>query len=535
MKKIFKSALFMLTVTTGLTLASCSDDDLPAADALFRPVLTEADNIEHGLDENLSPYMDITWDQYTDATEYVLSAVANDGSDSQTITTEATECTFRNLQYDKEYNVSIRCVNSATGLQSKDFTITTTTMDYPTHLSSIGASDVIDIAAKVSWSGVEYDSLQVIKDSNDSLVTTVELTPEDNVAKTVTVSGLAPKTTYRVAAYTNDNYLGKKRFTTTAEEDFGDVAVVDLRNLDDEEGYKYLTTEHLQEIADQYPDQNVTIVLKGGNHYRLQGLNLPQTAGTIKFITGLSLAGYAVFDCASEFGVPNGVTIGGLELEKVNFYDYEGNKTSSNFGGHYLINQQSDGNLKNLTFKNCQIKYKRGVVRARTALMVDNLTFDDCVLDSIGGYGITTAEDNASVKNIKAVNSTFANCEKLFVATKNVVPESVSIESCTFVYCNKKNNIFDFGKDFGNLKVKNCLFGKGWANDNNGYNKTKPECTDVYFTSDYSWALNADGIPNKPIGETIKETTDELFQNPALSDFTLKVKGFTFGDPRWYE
>ena len=80
----------MLTVTTGLTLASCSDDDLPAADALFRPVLTEADNIEHGLDENLSPYMDITWDQYTDATEYVLSAVANDGSDSQTITTEAT-------------------------------------------------------------------------------------------------------------------------------------------------------------------------------------------------------------------------------------------------------------------------------------------------------------------------------------------------------------------------------------------------------------------------------------------------------------
>ena len=52
MKKIFKSMLLFMAVTAGLGfLASCSDDDLPAADGLFRPVI-DSDNISHGLDEN---------------------------------------------------------------------------------------------------------------------------------------------------------------------------------------------------------------------------------------------------------------------------------------------------------------------------------------------------------------------------------------------------------------------------------------------------------------------------------------------------
>ena len=130
-----------MAVTTGMTLSSCSsDNNLPAADALFRPVLTENNNIEHGLDENLSPYMIVTWDNFTDATQYVITAVANDGSDSQTITTDTTICQFNNLQYDKEYNVSIHCENTTTGLASKDFTLTTTTLDYPTKLASISTA-----------------------------------------------------------------------------------------------------------------------------------------------------------------------------------------------------------------------------------------------------------------------------------------------------------------------------------------------------------------------------------------------------------
>jgi hypothetical protein len=60
MKKILKSMLLFAAVTTGTVgFVSCSDDNLPQADALFRPVITESGNIEHFLDGDLVPYMTI--------------------------------------------------------------------------------------------------------------------------------------------------------------------------------------------------------------------------------------------------------------------------------------------------------------------------------------------------------------------------------------------------------------------------------------------------------------------------------------------
>ncbi|MCH5310487.1 MAG: DUF5123 domain-containing protein [Prevotella sp.] len=548
MKKIFKSMLFLLAASTSVVLTSCSDDDLPTADALFRPVITESDNIEHGLDDNLSPYMIVTWDNYTDATEYVITAEANDGSDTKTITTEETTCTFTNLEYDKEYNVSLRCVNTNTGLQSKDYTLTTTTLDYPTKLLTPGATDIIDVAARISWSDIVYDNLEIYKDSNDSLVTSVVLTDADNAVKNVIVEGLAPKTTYQARVYVNDQYLGKKRFTTSAEESY-DGVVVDLRKEDmsDDDLYKWFSAAHLEEIVSEYPDQDITIVLKGGLHYRLQSLNLPQTTGTIKFVTGLTLEGNAIFDCASEFGVPNGVTVGGITLEKINFLDYEGNKTSDNYGGHYLINASTSGHLENMTFKSCQIKYKRGIIRARSTFQLDNLVFDDCIIDSIGGYGIAMAEDQACVYNMTMNNTTCANVQRTFVNDQKSVAGNNTITNCTFVYCVGASRNFDDITDCKSFTIKNCLFGipgetpqntsttfSGWNSKCNPV----PTADDCYFTSDVEWKMGGD--PPTPTaqfaGTTIGTDTKGTFKDPEHSDFTIiNTKELqNVGDPRWY-
>ena len=50
MKKIFKTMLLLATVTTGMgAFVSCSsDNDLPKADALFRPIINTSDNLELG-------------------------------------------------------------------------------------------------------------------------------------------------------------------------------------------------------------------------------------------------------------------------------------------------------------------------------------------------------------------------------------------------------------------------------------------------------------------------------------------------------
>ena len=148
MKKIIKSILLLAAITTGLvSFVSCSDDDdLTKADALFRPIITETDNIEQGLDDNLVPYVLVKWDNYTSANQYTVKMEAADGSDSKEITTSDLFCRFDNLKYDKEYFVYISSANTATGLSSKPYSITITTTDYPTNLSSVAATDIIDNA-----------------------------------------------------------------------------------------------------------------------------------------------------------------------------------------------------------------------------------------------------------------------------------------------------------------------------------------------------------------------------------------------------
>ena len=116
MKKTVKSLLLIAAVIMGMgTFVSCSDDDLPKADALFRPVINEDDNIEHGLDANDSPYMIINWDRYASANQYSVKIEANDGSDTREIKTDTTVYRFDNLQYDRIVIESIYTDNNNVG------------------------------------------------------------------------------------------------------------------------------------------------------------------------------------------------------------------------------------------------------------------------------------------------------------------------------------------------------------------------------------------------------------------------------------
>ena len=103
MRKIFKTMLLLAAVTTGMgTFVSCSDDDdLPKADALFRPIINSDDNLELGLDDNNVPYMNVKWDNYTDANQYTVKVVPVDASvAAKEITTSELSCSFTGLEYD---------------------------------------------------------------------------------------------------------------------------------------------------------------------------------------------------------------------------------------------------------------------------------------------------------------------------------------------------------------------------------------------------------------------------------------------------
>ncbi len=569
MKKIFKSALLFLAMATCTGfLASCDDDDESSLNGLFRPVI-DSDNISHYLDENNSPYMIVTWDNYSNANQYTVKIEANDGSDTREVVTDTTFFRFDNLQYDKEYNVSIFSSNTAKGLSSKEFTLTTTSLDYPTQLSTLSTSDIIDIAARVRWSDeAVLDQLKVFSDNDDALVADVKVSSSDLTSLQKVVYNLKPSTTYRVEAYYNGDYKGKRRFTTTASEKFeGDV--IDLRGLDADTAWKWFSTGSTSAYANTldslinngYKDKNFTIVLEGGTLYRISTIEVPATKGIITFVTGLSLAGEAQLGVEGNFRVAGNSEVGGMVFEKIAFTDTENKPRTQDdhYGATYVFNlNQSGGNIGLLRFKDCSIKYKRGVCRIQTTGAIETVEFDNCVIDSISGYGLTNADNaGAAINNVKIVNTTVSNAEKICVNTKGTAqPNSLVVENCTFVYCIADNKpFFDFNnKNWDGFKdkftMKNCIIGRGGRNTGaeittgiTGWSGSiQPTCSDIFLTSDVIWTPTSEEDPSPKAAfpaTTLSTNTKETFKDPLKSNFLIITKDLggdkpTPGDPRWY-
>lgn len=549
MKKIFKTMLLLAAITTGTgTIVSCSsDDDLAKADALFRPIINEDDNLELGLDANNVPYMIVKWDNYTDADQYTVKVEPADASASaKEITTSDLTCRFDGLEYDKEYFVYISSANTKNGLSSKPYSLTTTTPDYPTKMQSPAATDIIDIAARIKWSGASFTKLVVIKDSDLEQVGEFEVSDADNAAGEKIVNGLQPKTTYRVEAYNGTTYLGKKRITTGAADVF-EGNIVDLRGWNENDSYKFIENCLDSLMTQAYPDKNITIVLEGGMKYRLKATKLHSTAGVITFVTGQTLAGYAEFEVNSNFDLDTEAQVGGLIFEKINIWGAQPDASDGNFGGQYVFNIAGKGSKIDLIrFVGCDIKWKRGVLRQKdNASTVVKFEIDNCTLDSIAGYGIANSDkEGCVVQNIKVTNSTFSTCKVLFTNTKGkTAPNNIIIENCTFVNCPQGGKFITDFKDnapTGDFKFKNCLFGPGqgelaiWSGD------AKPDGSDIFYTSDIVWKpVNAETDPS-PVaqleGTTISTNLSGTFKDWANGDFTiLNTKELKkVGDPRWY-
>lgn len=564
MKKIIDSLLLIAFLAAGIfTLASCSDDDDEGTSRLFRPVLS-SDKIKSALDANNIPYIEVKWDAFADANLYRLTLEPTDGSEPIVVETDSSAYVFENLPYDTEFNLKIKALNTSRGVESKDFATSVTTRDFPTQLQKFTTTNIIDTQVRVVWNTQDgetlYDELRILDPITLEIIESVPVTEEDLLAGEKIIRNLQPSTQYRVEAYLGGAYQGKQTFKTTSSENY-EGTVVDLRGLTAEESYKWFSMSStsayanaLDSLVQSYPDQDITIVLQGGVKYRVPTVDVPSTNGKITIVTGLSLAGEAELGVEGNFGVASGATVQEMAFNKVFFTDTDNKpRTSSNYGGAYLFNfNRSGAKLNNLKITNSQIKYKRGVCRIQTSATIDNVEIDNCVLDSIGGYGIVNLDNAGAVVNhISMTNSTASNCSKTFVGTKmSTLISSLNIENCTFVYCIPDNkSFFDFkAKPIADFNVKNCLFGRagetwkvdvttgitGWSGD------VKPNLSNCMFTNDIIWVLDAvTSVPKAQLdGTTLKYSTKEIFADPDKSNFKIKditeLTDAKCGDPRWY-
>lgn len=550
MKHIFniKTLLLSLALGTGTLMASCDDDDdVTKADALFRPIVSET--VISG------QWIEVNWDRYEGADYYDLTLTGKDGLELAA-ETDTTFYRFEGLNYDTDYTIKVRSHSKSSGLESKYFVVPTiTTLDFPTKLKGVEA---IDNMALVSWDEDTYTNLKLFHQvtpegstvKEEELLEDYTLTDADLSAKEVIFENLEPENNYVVRAYNNGNYLGKKVFTTAAPEAYEGV-VANLRSLTAEESYSYLSQSFFNDTIAKYPDQDITIVLEGGRKYELNGtITLPATQGTIKIVTGLSLKGDAIIEVAGNYNAEG--AIGGFVAEKIKFSEHpKALKTGKNFGDKYIFNLDKSGaSISTVEFKSCDIRYKRGICRIKTGASIDNFIMDDCIVDSIGGYGVTNADnDAANFKHIKISNSSFSHCEKLFVQGKNSNAEGTfSATNCTFVYNMKSGNnyMFDFSKEkfTEDPTLKNCIFGPGSNSGKAGaYSafraaKGTMMVDNCYGTNDIQWYV-AEGATEpastfelKPTGEDVNGT----FKDAKKNNFTLLINDLKSiaGDPRWW-
>lgn len=561
MKHIFniKSLLFTLVLGIGALVASCEDDDdVTKADALFRPIVGET--VYSG------QWIELNWDRYQGADYYDLTLSGKDGLEL-TAETDTTFYRFEGLNYDTDYVIKIRSHSKSSGLQSQYYVVPTiTTTDFPTKLKGVEA---IDNMALVSWGEDVYTNLKLFHvvtlegstEKEEILLKDSVLTEADLKAGKVIFGGLEAENDYVVRAYRNDRYLGKKVFSTTAPEAY-DGYVADLRSYSVDESYGLFTQSFIDNLVAEHPDEDITIVLKGGATYELNTVDVPATAGTIRIVTGLTLEGMAKFAVNGNLGVQSGATVNKIVVEKVFFTEHPSAlKTAGNFGGKYLFNfNRSDARLGTLNIVNSTIKYKRGLCRIQTTASIDHFIMDNCIIDSIGGYGITNADNSgADIKNIKIINTSFSHCEKLFVSTKpaSKAVESFSAENCTFVYNMKSGNnyMFDFnGMSFAeDPQLKNCIFGPGGnavtIKDGavsgkigafSAFRAAKGSLAvdNCYGTNDIQWYI-AEGAEAPSSALDLNSTGADVngtFQKAAGSDFTLLVNDLksVAGDPRWW-
>lgn len=543
--KIAKRLLFPVVLL--LVFAGCDPtEELENPDRLFRPIFKD-------------PVVSMTWikaewDKYK-GTDFYEVDLSTDTFNTilRTNRTDSAHITFNDLDFDTEYQIRVRGVGdsivaSGDSIRSNYNILYTRTQDYPTQLTTPASSDVIDKSIRVKWNitSVVYNRIDVMVDK-DSVYKSVVLTEADNIAGEKIIPGLQPSTSYIVKIFSEDEYRGKKTFNTVASQIFVGP-VVDLRDFSDEEAFSKITQVFIDSLGTAYPE-GFNLVLSGGTTYKIPTINIPVS---MNLTTGLSFKGKAIAAVNGSFGITAATNVGKVKIEKIFFTegtDAGKLRTDGNFGGTYLFNlNQADGNVDTVIIDNCEVKYKRGNFRIQTTAKVNLLTINNCVYDSIGGYGIVNLDNaGAMVTDLVIKNSSFSHFEGYLCRNSKTTesPNSIYVENITTCYAPGSGRYFFDLPDRaypGGITIKNSLFGSLRDEGSTAHGlrtaSTNVSVENCYKTSDLVWTVAAGATaPTYPIESTdLGKTSVEIFADPVNINFKVTNPALVnkVGDPRWW-
>ena len=547
MKNINFRKLILISSIFTLFFTSCKqDEDFLLADRLFRPIV-KTSTIS-------GTWIKIEWDKYKGAKSYELELSTDTFKTIlRSNRTDSTRFTFTNLEFDTKYQIRYRSVGdsivaSGDTIRSAYSIVNLATIDYPTYLKTPESADIIDKSIRVKWNvtSLVYTRFDIMV-SKDSVYKSVTISANENATGEKIISGLQPTTTYYVKIFDETGYKGKKVIKTVSSQVFeGDV--VDLRDLTDDIALNKLSQLYFDSLATVYPN-GFNLILSGGTKYKVPTINMPVS---VNIVTGLSFKGKAVMAVNGSIGVKAATTVPSIKMEKLFFTegtDAGKLRTDANFGGTYLFNlNQANGNVDNVVIENCEIKYKRGAFRIQTTSTVGLLTINNCIFDSIGGYGIVNLDNaGAMVTDLVLKNSTFLHYDGYLCRNikSTVQPNSIKVENITSCFAPASGRYFFELTDRtypGGIILKNSIFGsvKDAATTVNGLRSASTNVTvdNCFKTSDLVWAVAVGATaPTFPIDCTeLGKTSAEIFADPATGNYKVSLSSLVnkAGDPRWW-
>ncbi len=437
-----------------------------------------------------------------------------------------------NLQWDKFYQVQVKANAPDTAYSSRwSYLGEIRTPRFPTILNTPVTGDITENAVRVTWTtgGAAVTSIKILKASDSSVVTTVTLNAADVASQLKIITALENSTGYIIFLYSGATVRGWANFSTKAP--FSGILI----NLTGISGRPSVLSDTIPLIP-----SGSTVILKRGETYTIaSSLNISKTISIVSG-TDLAVPAQATISLPSNFNVSSGSAIDSIIFNDVTL-------RGTDYASKYIFNINTACNIGKLAFIGCKAEIFRGMVRLQSQpAFIGNFLVDNCIIDSLAGYGILTVDVNtAKADNITIRNSSIYKAEKIIVSKNNST--SVTIESCTVNEAPQgggSSYYVDYNTSASNtvsngITINNSIFGVGkiTATGQTVRGIRTNAATGINTSNNYRTSDQVSAGNDIPGIVTYTRPAIQLWQDPVNGDFKIIDLSFpgkaNSGDPRW--
>jgi hypothetical protein len=528
-QNIFKiTGLWVCLMVPVMILTSCNEEEDLGTPRLFRPLA--------GVDNSIDNTLIVYWMGINDATSY-HAEISRDSfltiDQSKSVHADTTRVKFENLIGAQDYSIRVKAIHADPNLDSRYFVFNATTL---TIFRNPSSAEILDFAFKARWDvrGDPVTRIEARLASNDSIVSVAYVAEEESSSGSKIVGNLTGNTQYAVYIFSEDNLRGKGTIRTapSIEGKIVDLRSIDLR-YDPETNIDFILFDT---IANVEPES--IILLRRGRNYEFSARKTLPSSVTV-------MSGYDFIPELAEITL-NGNYFDfaqGSEVGEVVFRDVSVNST---FGGNSYFMYFNTVNVNKITFDNVRAKGMRGVFRITDNTVVKEVTFNNCVVDSIREFGITHISGiNSYIENINVRNSTFNYVVRPFFNTSlsATSSNSLTVENCTFFHAVDNGRFFVDYIVPSTVIFRNCLFGETvqLLSGGTGHNGARVGAGGSLIvqnslkTNDFGISATAVELAMYNSIELYNKSSYDIFTDPVIHNFKIKDSGFPsgIGDPRW--